>query len=108
MLVAGGNDDLVSPSDVAELRDALQAWGGTRVEAVTLKMGHALAAEPGLAAEPPIAEAVSVDAALTDWFRARFAVTGAQAPPDQTPVYDLGPRLRAGSWTPAAPTLTAR
>ncbi|MCW2886428.1 MAG: alpha/beta hydrolase [Streptosporangiaceae bacterium] len=112
MLFAGGNDDLVTESDLAGLRDLLTAAGGTRVEALTFSMAHALAAEPGLAAEPPIAEAVSVDAALTGWFRDRFGVKPHETPPtvpfSQTPAYDPRPRLRAGSWTTAAPTLSSR
>jgi dienelactone hydrolase len=112
MLIAGGNDDLVTQADLAGLRDLLEAQGGTSIQAVTCRMGHALASEPGLAAQPPIAEAVSVDAALTDWFRERFAVTPRQLPapipPGKASAYDLGPRLRAGSWTSAAPTLSSR
>jgi len=73
MLVAGAADDLVTPADVAGFRDLLRAKGGTVVEAATFKMGHALAAEPGTEPRPPIAEAVSVDAALTEWFRTRLA-----------------------------------
>ncbi|OLT17030.1 hypothetical protein BJF79_18185 [Actinomadura sp. CNU-125] len=38
-------------------------------------MGHALAAEPGTEARPPITEAVRVDGVLSDWFRDRLAVT---------------------------------
>ncbi|MGI8334936.1 hypothetical protein ACRYCC_33705 [Actinomadura scrupuli] len=127
MLVAGAGDELVAESELAVLRDRLTAGGGT-VEALTFSMGHALAAEPGLAAEPPIAEAVSVDAALTGWFRERFGVKAretpptvpfsqvpaqipAQAPaqaPSQIPAHDSRPRLPVGSWAPAAPTLTSR
>jgi dienelactone hydrolase len=111
MLIAGDEDDLVTPADLAGLRDLLQAQGATSVEAVTCRMSHALAAEPGLAAQPPIAEAVSVDAALTDWFRERFAVTPrampATIPPGNVPVYEIEPGMSFGSWTSAAPTLSS-
>jgi dienelactone hydrolase len=112
MLVAGGDDDLVTQADLAGLRDLLEAEGGTSVEAVTCRMGHALASEPGLAPQPPIAEAVSVDAALTDWFRETFAVKprvpAETIPPSTVPAYYPGLRLQVGSQTPVAPTLSSR
>jgi hypothetical protein len=43
-------------------------------------MGHALAAEPGTEARPPITEAVRVDGVLTDWFRERLATPADDAP----------------------------
>lgn len=69
LLISGEHDDVVPPSDTAAVRAALSARGTRTVEAVTFRMGHALAAEPGTAPAPPITEAVSVDGALTDWFR---------------------------------------
>jgi dienelactone hydrolase len=89
LLVCGTKDDLVTPTDMAALRDRLVDRGATTVEATTVKMGHALATEPGTNAEPPIAEAVSVDSALTDWFRKHLAGTPRRAEP---------PRLRAATW----------
>ncbi|WP_344829288.1 alpha/beta hydrolase family protein [Actinocorallia longicatena] len=69
LLVAGATDLLVPAAEVLALRDALTGAGVTITEASTFRMGHALAAEPGMEPRPPIAAAVSVDAALTDWFR---------------------------------------
>lgn len=69
LLVSGGTDLLVPTADVLSLRDSLSSAGLTAVKAATFRMGHALAAEPGLEPRPPIAAAVSVDAALTDWFK---------------------------------------
>jgi dienelactone hydrolase len=77
LLVGGTDDEIVTAADVTGLRDLLVARGLTDVEAVTLRMTHALAAEPGMDPEPPTAEAVGVDHALTDWFRDRLAA----APP---------------------------
>jgi dienelactone hydrolase len=79
LLVAGQDDDLVSPTDTALLRDALSACGAERVEYATFRMGHALMPEPGLDPVPPTAEAVSVDSALTDWFRHRLTAVAASA-----------------------------
>jgi dienelactone hydrolase len=111
MLVAGGKDDLVARSDLTGLRDVLRAQGATRVEFVAVQMAHALAAEPGLTAQPPIAEAVGVDAVLTDWFRARFPVTPKETPPTtpfrQIPAQGSEPGSRAGNGVSAAPTLSA-
>lgn len=92
LLVCGTKDDLVTPADMAGLRDQLVERGATTVEATTVKMGHALAAEPGTNAEPPIAEAVSVDSALTDWFRKYLTVTPRRPEP---------PKLRAATWNAA-------
>jgi hypothetical protein len=91
--------------------DLLEAHGRTSVEAVTFKMGHALTSEPGVAAQPPIAEAVSVDAALTEWFREKFAVIPRRMPPTiplgKASLHGSRPRLRAGGWTSAAPVLSS-
>ncbi|HEV7936188.1 MAG TPA: hypothetical protein VGP70_28225 [Actinomadura sp.] len=80
LLVCGTDDEIVTAADVAGLRDLLTARGLTDVEAVTLRMAHALIAEPGMDPKPPTAEAVSVDHALTDWFRGRLAATPAPGP----------------------------
>jgi dienelactone hydrolase len=77
LLVAGQDDDLVSTTDTALLRDALSACGAERVEYASFRMGHALMPEPGVDPVPPTAEAVSVDAALTDWFRHRLTAVAA-------------------------------
>lgn len=69
MLVSGEHDELVTAADLTAFRDLLRSAGLRKVEAVTFRMGHELATEPGTDAEPPIPEAVSVDGALTDWFR---------------------------------------
>jgi predicted esterase len=69
LLISGESDEIAPPSDALAVSDALRARGARTVEAVTFRMGHALADEPGTMAAPPIAAAVSVDGALTDWFR---------------------------------------
>lgn len=69
LLIGGDHDELVPPADTAAVKRALDAHGARKVEAATFRMGHALAVEPGTEPAPPIAEAVSVDGALTDWFR---------------------------------------
>ncbi|HEU5155961.1 MAG TPA: dienelactone hydrolase family protein [Streptosporangiaceae bacterium] len=74
LLAGGGNDDAVPPSELAALRDRLRTAGVSDVELATFRMGHALAAEPGTEARPQIAEAISVDAAVTDWFRDHLGV----------------------------------
>ncbi|MCD0450589.1 YdcF family protein [Actinocorallia sp. API 0066] len=79
LLVSGGTDLLVPTSEVMALRDVLADAGVSTVEAATFRMGHALADAPGLEPRPPVAAAVSVDAALTDWFRRHYATT-----PDHT------------------------
>ncbi|GAA0939279.1 hypothetical protein [Actinocorallia libanotica] len=73
LLVGGAGDLLVPAEEVQELQEQLTGAGITTAEAVTFRMGHALAAEPGLEPKPPLAAAVSVDAALTDWFRQHLA-----------------------------------
>lgn len=79
LLVGGGTDLLVPPGDLSALRDELAGAGAT-VEAASFRMGHALAAEPGTEPLPQIAAAVSVDAALTDWFRIPRSGTSASRP----------------------------
>jgi predicted esterase len=74
LLAGGGNDDAVPPSALAALRDQLRTAGMRDVELAMFRMGHALAAEPGTQARPQIAEAISVDAAITDWFRGHLGV----------------------------------
>jgi hypothetical protein len=37
-------------------------------------MGHALAAQPGTEARPQIAESISVDTAVTGWFRDHLGI----------------------------------
>lgn len=84
ILLVGGATDLLVPADqVQELCELLGEAGLTGTEAVTFRMGHALAAEPGIEPKPPIAAAVSVDSALTDWFRRHL---GAQAPRTPRPL----------------------
>jgi predicted esterase len=74
LLAGGGNNPAVPPSELAALRDQLRTAGVSDVELAMFRMGHALAAEPGTDARPQIAEAISVDAAITDWFRAHLGV----------------------------------
>jgi len=74
LLIGGAGDLLVPAEQVQELREALTGAGVSSVEAVTFRMGHALAAEPGLEPRPPLAAAVSVDGALTDWFLRNLGV----------------------------------
>ncbi|HEX6469439.1 MAG TPA: hypothetical protein VF069_10110 [Streptosporangiaceae bacterium] len=74
LLAGGGNDDTVPPSELVALRDRLRTAGTSDVELAVFRMGHALAAHPGTEARPQIAEAISVDAAITDWFRDRLGV----------------------------------
>ncbi|MBC6460967.1 hypothetical protein [Actinomadura sp. HBU206391] len=93
LLVGGTGDDVVTPADVAGLRDLLIARGATTVEAAMFRMAHALASEPGTDAAPPIADAVSVDNALTDWFRAHLTGTTRAPWPD--------PGIWATSWAGA-------
>ncbi|RFS87137.1 hypothetical protein D0T12_02490 [Actinomadura spongiicola] len=73
LLIGGAQDRVVPAGDITSLRDALRQHGTGSVESTTFRMGHALAAEPGTEARPPITEAVRVDGALTDWFRTRLA-----------------------------------
>jgi predicted esterase len=74
LLAGGGNDAAVPPSELAALRDQLRTAGVSDVELAMFRMGHALAAEPGIEARPQIAEAISVDTAITDWFRDHLGV----------------------------------
>ncbi|MEO3823198.1 hypothetical protein [Actinomadura sp. B10D3] len=73
LLISGGKDRVVPPREITALRDELRRHGASAVEAATFRMGHALAAEPGTEARPPITEAVRVDGVLTDWFRDHLA-----------------------------------
>ncbi|MDL4818289.1 prolyl oligopeptidase family serine peptidase [Actinomadura opuntiae] len=85
LLVGGARDRVVPAGEVTAFRDVLQRRGAGSVEATTFRMGHALAAEPGTEARPPITDAVRVDGVLTDWFRERLADVrpepGAEAAP---------------------------
>jgi hypothetical protein len=73
LLIAGAKDRVVSSLEVTELRDRLREHGLNAVEAATFRMGHAMAAQPGVDAQPPTTEAVRVDGVLNDWFRERLA-----------------------------------
>ncbi|MEW2356572.1 hypothetical protein [Spirillospora sp. NPDC029432] len=74
LLFVGGATDRVTPArEITALCDLLRHEGAASVETATFRMEHALAAEPGTDPLPPSTEAVRVDAALTDWFRERFA-----------------------------------
>ncbi|WP_051711901.1 alpha/beta hydrolase [Spirillospora albida] len=77
LLVAGARDRVVPPREVTGLGELLPD-----AETATFRMGHALAAEPGTEALPPITDAVRVDGVLTDWFRQR--VTGGDVPVELT------------------------
>jgi predicted esterase len=74
LLAGGGNDDAVPPSELAAMRDQLRTAGVSDVELAMFRMSHALAVEPGTEPRPQIAEAISVDAAITDWFRDHLGV----------------------------------
>lgn len=80
LLIGGAKDRVVPPNEITAFRDALRRGGAPAVESATFRMGHALAAEPGTEACPPITEAVRVDGVLTDWFRERLAETTASEP----------------------------
>lgn len=82
LLVGGSRDRLVRTADLTRLRDLLTERGAA-AEAATVRMSHALAAEPGTQACPPTPEAVGVDGMLTDWFREHLATVS--APPAQLP-----------------------
>ncbi|MFI0406417.1 hypothetical protein [Actinomadura sp. 3N508] len=73
LLIGGAKDRVVPAREITSLRDLLRRHGAGPVESATFRMGHALAAEPGTEARPPITEAVRVDGVLTDWFRDRLA-----------------------------------
>lgn len=75
LLIGGAKDRAVPAREITALRDVLRGHGTGPVEATTFRMGHALAAEPGTDARPPITEAVRVDGVLTDWFRERLTAT---------------------------------
>ncbi|MEV4255797.1 hypothetical protein AB0J52_21785 [Spirillospora sp. NPDC049652] len=82
LLIGGARDRIVPGTQVTALRDLLARCGAPAVEAAAFRMGHALAAAPGVEARPPITEAVRVDGVLTDWFRERLAEPGPRpAPP---------------------------
>lgn len=109
MLVGGISDQLVPPADIAGLRDLLRAKGASRVEAATFKMAHALAEEPGTEPLPPTAGAVSVDAALTSWFRDRFKIVPRADNTDQNaadtdPTADTKPTANTGPTADTSPT----
>ncbi|POM25977.1 Alpha/beta hydrolase family protein [Actinomadura rubteroloni] len=92
LLVAGSRDRIVPPGEVTALRDRLVRTGASATEAVTFPMDHALAAEPGTEARPPITEAVRLDAALTEWFRERFAAVTAPREPGRAALLVPQPR----------------
>ncbi|MBT2206752.1 MULTISPECIES: S9 family peptidase [Actinomadura] len=98
LLVAGGKDRVVPPGEVTALCDRLREAGAPAAESVTLRMGHALAPEPGTEALPPITEAVRVDGVLTDWFRDRLAEPRPRPPADVPPI-----RLRLPETPASAP-----
>ncbi|MBW8482974.1 hypothetical protein [Actinomadura parmotrematis] len=89
LLIGGAKDRIVPPAETTALRDTLRRGGMGAVEAATFRMGHALAAEPGTEARPPITEAVRVDGVLSDWFRERIA--DLDAPPAGETRADLRP-----------------
>ncbi|HEY8479421.1 MAG TPA: hypothetical protein VIL71_06270 [Spirillospora sp.] len=92
LLIGGTGDRIVPARDITALRDELRRHNAGPVESTAFRMGHALAAEPGTEAQPPITEAVRVDGVLTDWFRERLAtpvparpgITGHAAAPATT------------------------
>ncbi|MFC4909012.1 alpha/beta hydrolase [Actinomadura gamaensis] len=81
LLIGGARDRIVPAAEVTALRDLLSRCGAPTVESATFRMGHALAAEPGLEARAPITEAVRVDGVLTDWFRERLAEPASRSAP---------------------------
>ncbi|MFC4054375.1 hypothetical protein ACFOY4_32180 [Actinomadura syzygii] len=81
LLIGGAKDRVVPAREITSLRDVLRRHETGPVESATFRMGHALAAEPGTEARPPITEAVRVDGVLTDWFRDRLALPEAGAEP---------------------------
>jgi hypothetical protein len=90
-MIAGARDRLVPPGEITELSDRLREHGAHAVEAVTFRMGHALASEPGTAPQPPTTEAVRVDGVLNDWFRERLAtVTEPDPSAAATPEHSSG------------------
>ncbi|WUH99189.1 hypothetical protein OHR68_37715 [Spirillospora sp. NBC_00431] len=90
LLIGGAKDRVVPAREITSLRDLLRRHDAGPVESATFRMGHALAAEPGTEARPPITEAVRVDGVLTDWFRERLAEPPT-SPPDDTAPADAQP-----------------
>ncbi|MFF5261910.1 alpha/beta hydrolase [Actinomadura viridis] len=109
LLIAGAHDRVVEPTEITDLRDSLRTHGAGAVEAATFRMEHALAAAPGIEAQPPTIEAVRVDGVLNDWFRERLAevdepeitFSGVRALPPGPPPASPAPAL------PAAPAASA-
>ncbi|GAA0574048.1 alpha/beta hydrolase family protein [Actinomadura livida] len=103
LLIGGAADRAVPAREITALRDVLRRHGTGPVESTTFRMGHALAAEPGTEAQPPITEAVRVDGVLTDWFRERLAATpgdrlaGAPRAPENEDVAPHG--SEDGAWS---------
>ncbi len=106
LLIGGAKDRVVPAREITGLRDALREHGAGPVEATTFRMGHALAAEPGTEARPPITEAVRVDGVLADWFRERLAVT-ADAPDPQARQSETTSSAAASEDTDGAPAKSA-
>jgi pimeloyl-ACP methyl ester carboxylesterase len=70
LLVGGERDEPAFREPLAQLRSVLRGHYADKVSLVEIPdMGHGFALEPGLAAAPQTADAVKVDAAVTDWFR---------------------------------------
>ncbi|TDC64940.1 hypothetical protein E1200_19290 [Actinomadura sp. GC306] len=84
LLIGGAADRVVPAQEITALRDVLRRNDTGPVESTTFRMAHALAAEPGTEARPPITEAVRVDGVLTDWFRERLATTPTTTHPADT------------------------
>ena len=97
LLVGGARDRIVPAREITSLRDVLRRHDTGQVESTTFRMGHALAAEPGTEARPPITEAVRVDGVLTDWFRDRLAHTTPAASAEARPAED-----GHGAWSSSA------
>lgn len=98
LLLGGAKDRVVPAREITSLRDVLRRHETGPVEAATFRMGHALAAEPGTEARPPITEAVRVDGVLTDWFRDRLASSAPAAGAEERPAED-----GHGAWSSTAP-----
>jgi hypothetical protein len=98
LLIGGAKDRVVPAREITSLRDVLRRHEAGPVESATFRMGHALAAEPGTEARPPITEAVRVDGVLTDWFRDRLALpeAGTEAGAEARPAED-----GHGAWSSA-------
>ncbi|WP_205717813.1 hypothetical protein [Actinomadura soli] len=106
LLIGGAKDRVVPAREITSLRDLLRRHGAGPVESATFRMGHALAAEPGTEARPPITEAVRVDGVLTDWFRDRLACP-TPLPEDDAPA-ELASHQAAPQPTGSEPLDTAR